>query len=118
MDKLLKDRKKLRVIAFSSLAAGVLCMAGIIPFAVNLIYAPFFICIAVTLYACYACPFLFSALAATRIYEGIILARQDGETSPEEIARRVFIKRGRIDKYIKKCVKKGYIAACDGVPEE
>ena len=114
MEKLLADKKKMRIIAAASLILGILALFCIPLFIWSLLYVPMGIAIALTVHAFYGCPFYFISHANLRLSVKILEYKEknpDADTAV--LAKDLGLKENFAEHLIKKCIAKGYIISSE-----
>lgn len=110
MEKVLKTKKIWLITGIVSAVLGVAAIVGIALFAVNLLYVPMAISIALTAHAFYGCPFYFIAFGNARVCERIVAAiLEHGLLDIESISKYAMVKPGFAKTLVAKCLLKGYL---------
>lgn len=110
MEKVLKTKKIWLAWGIASAVLGVASIVGIVLFAINLLYVPMAISIALTAHAFYGCPFYFLAFGNARLCERTVLAvSEHGLTDIESIAKFTMTKPNFANAVVEKCLLKGYL---------
>lgn len=114
MEKLLRDKKKLRIISIVSLVLGILAVFAIPIFIWFLLYVPMGISIALAVHGFYGCPFYFINHANLRLCVKIL---EHKEANPDAdmaaLAEALGIKESFAEHLIEKCTAKGYIISTE-----
>ena len=110
MEKVQKIKKIWLITGIASAVLGVASIVGIVVFAINLLYAPMAISIALTAHAFYGCPFYFLAFGNARLCErAVSAALEHGLTDIESIAKFTMTKPNFAKTIVEKCLLKGYL---------
>ena len=110
MKKLRTHRIIWLTVGILSAVLGILGIIGIPIFALNVMFVPMGISIALLAHAFYGCPFYFIAFANTSIYERILTAVIKEKISELPlIAQYAMVKESSIRFLLEKVIKKGYL---------
>lgn len=110
MEKVQKIKKIWLITGIASAVLGVASIVGIAVFAINLLYVPMAISIALTAHAFYGCPFYFLAFGNARLCERAVSAiSEHGFTDIESIAKFTMTKPNFAKTVVEKCLLKGYL---------
>lgn len=110
MEKVLKAKKIWLIAAIASAALGALSIAGIVIFALKLLYVPLGISIAFVAHAFYGCPFYLIAFGNARLCERTVTAVSDKKIFDIElISEEIKAKPNFTKNIVEKCINKGYI---------
>ncbi len=109
MEKAVKIKKIWLITGIASAVLGVASIVGIVLFAINLLYVPMAISIALTAHAFYGCPFYFLAFGNARLCERAVSAvLEHGLRDIESIAKFTMTKPNFTKTVVEKCLIKGY----------
>ena len=110
MEKVQRNKKIWLISAIASAAFGLASVAGIVIFAMKLLYLPLGICIALVANAFYGCPFYLIAFGNSRLCERAIKAIcETGLLDIDSISEAIMAKPKFARTIVEKCINKGYI---------
>ena len=114
MEKLLCDKKKMRIISLLSLVLGIFAVFAIPLFIWFLLYVPMGIAIAIAVHGFYGCPFYFINHANLRLCVKILEYKEaNPEADTAALADALGIKESFAEHLIEKCTAKGYIVSSE-----
>ena len=109
MEKLLRTKRLLLLVAVGSAVLGGVSIAGIIFFILKLWYVPMALCILITAHGFYGCPFYFIKYSNIKRCELILNAINGGVYDLSEVAEQAMVEQDFAKVLIEKAIKNGYI---------
>ncbi len=118
IEKAKKDKKFFALLGAGAFAAAVISAVIVIILVLKQNYLPMWFLLAISAAGFYATPFLgFAAVDRNSVIILLRAADELGANSVSDIAARLGWKENATEKFIKKCVKWGYIKSADKADE-